>query len=75
MLIMLLTLGVGQMLAYEYTVYVVPKKLFGSSWTEGSKKVKIWWKTNYSNTEFTQYMEKTSYTYAGDYIYKFSRFF
>ena len=58
------------MWGWEYTVYVVPKKLFGNSWSD-SKKVKIWWKTNYSKTEFTQYMEKTSYTYAGDYIYKY----
>lgn len=66
----ILTLGVGEMWAYSITIYVIPKAIWGNDWTEGSSKVKIWWK--FGSTSTAEYMSKTVWTYDGDCIYAYT---
>ena len=68
----LMTVGVGNAWGWSYTVYCVPKAIWGADWTEGSNIVKVLWKTENNSKEFLQQMSKTSYTYEGEYIYEYT---
>jgi uncharacterized repeat protein (TIGR02543 family) len=65
-------MGTGTAWGWSYTVYCVPKAIWGADWTEGSNIVKVLWKTENNSKEFLQQMSKTSYTYEGEYIYEYT---
>ncbi len=65
-------MGAGTAWGWSYTVYCVPKAIWGAEWTEGSNIVKVLWKTENNSKEFLQQMSKTSYTYEGEYIYEYT---
>lgn len=69
---LLITMGAGTAWGWSYTVYCVPKAIWGADWTEGSNIVKVLWKTENNSKEFLQQMSKTSYTYEGEYIYEYT---
>lgn len=69
---LLITMGTGTAWGWSYTVYCVPKAIWGADWTEGSNIVKVLWKTDNNSKEFLQQMSKTSYTYEGEYIYEYT---
>lgn len=69
---LLITVGAGTAWGWSYTVYCVPKAIWGADWTEGSNIVKVLWKTENNFKEFLQQMSKTSYTYEGEYIYEYT---
>ena len=69
---LLITVGTGTAWGWSYTVYCVPKAIWGADWTEGSNIVKVLWKTENNSKEFLQQMSKTSYTYEGEYIYEYT---
>ena len=71
MLMMLLTLGVGQMGAYDYTVYCVPEWIWGDAWSDsGTDWVRVNYQKNNSDTWGQVSMTKTELRYNGYDIYK-----
>ena len=74
MLIMLLTLGVGQMWASNtYTVYCVPEWMWGDNWSDsGTDWVRVNYQneTNNDNSWAQASMSKTELRYSGYDIYK-----